>query len=184
MTTDPAGESRWLDDDAQLQAAAAQRRQDDAAVSDLVPTEWSGVELSERLRGCRGCAVEVRTTDGVGVRGVIDDVGVDWFLVNNDTHATVVARKAVVTLGGLGAGSGADAGERLLSMSVVWRTWSRERRPARWALSDGRVITGSVWRVGRDVLDVVTHPLDRGPALGDARLVLPYSALLWAAAAR
>jgi len=181
MTPDPDDSRRWLDDDAALRAAADDRRESDVAVSDLVPAEWAGISLLDRLRAACGRRIAVTVTDGVTVDGLVVEVGATWLLMSSPTVDTVIALAELVSLTGVGSPTPDAIATRLLGPGTVWREWARGQRRARWALKDGRLTTGSVWRVGSDALDLVQHPLDRVARAADQRVVIPFTSIRWAA---
>lgn len=181
LSEDPSEEPAWFNDDAGLRDAALERRMADTDVGDLIPVEWAAVSLVDRMRGSLGQRIDLTLVDGATAAGAVTEVGDAWVLLEDDVAQTLVALAAVCTIRGLGPPA-PKSPTRLLGPSVVWREWARWKAPARWAINDGRVISASVFRVGKDALDLVEHPLDRAPTRTDPRVVLPASAVRWACA--
>ena len=181
MTVDPEDGLRWLTDDVAARAQAQHRRDLDVEVSDLVPAEWVAVSLTDRLQSARGRTVTAITADGSILDASVVEVGENWLLLRNASGDTVLALAELSTLSGVLPPTISDKPAQLLGQGVLWREWARSRRRARWALIDGRVITGSVRRVGSDALDLAQHPLDRAATAADPLVLVPFGAVRWAA---
>ena len=117
------------------------------------------VDLAEQRR-----AVSVRTTGGRTVRGVIAAVATDFWVLESDGVATLVAAGAVTTVRPLpgsddaGGGEGATGERRaVLDMRLVdaLSALAGDRPRVRLALhGEGEVVTGELRAAGADVLTV------------------------------
>jgi hypothetical protein len=180
MNTVPDDSLNWPSTERALRAAAEDRRDTDVEVAELVPAEWAGISLVDRLLATCGRNITLTVSDGVTLGGVLAEVGTTWILMRTPASDTVVALSEVVAFTGMGPPTAANGATHLPEAGVIWREWARQRRRARWALRDGRVTSGSVWRVGSDALDLVQHPIDRAGCAADQRVVLPFTAIRWA----
>jgi len=93
----------------------------------------------------------------------------------------LVPLTAVVAVPGLGpAALAAAPGRRPLPLTVVLRGLARDRATVRIRLHGGRILDGTVDRVGSDHIDVAEHPVDEPRRNAAVRRVVtvPLSALL------
>jgi len=177
----------WRDGEADAIARAAGRRADGLAVVDLTQAEFANVELAQRVRSSLGRTLEIDCRDGAHFVGTLADCGRGWVLLEElaATHASavLVTVQAITQLSGLSrhvktveATVASAAG-----IGVVLRLWIETREKVRCGLVHG-IVEGSVARVGKDAVDVATHPIDRNPTLVDPVVVIPTRALNWVAA--
>jgi len=169
----------WLEQESQGLSQAQQRREAAGVVSDLVQAEWVSVFVGGRLTAAGGRQLAVDTMDGVTSTGVVVDVGRDWLLLRQGELETLVRLSMVVTISGLGSGSHPAVSSPGVGEGTIWRDWAVARRRCRWGLSDRRVVAGTPYRVGKDALDIVQHPVDRSAVQADGRMVIPYAAICW-----
>lgn len=127
--------------------------------------ELGRVRLVERLAGAVTCPVVI-TCRGVGdLRARLDDVGVDWLLLTDDSGREVlVALGAVRAVGGLRSSTGPapDDGpvRSRLDLRRALRGLARDRRGVQVLLDDGSVFGGTLDRVGADHVELAEHPAD------------------------
>jgi hypothetical protein len=171
MTSRPVDPERGDPSDAGLLAGEVQRREDDAEVAERVEVEQAATPWSELLAGSVGGPVEVVTSDGVRHRGVIDDVGEGWCLLEVNGCAVLQPLGQVVALAGL-RGPAPRVSARP-GMGSVLRRWGRLWCTVRVHLIDGSTRSGAV----ADVLaDAFALALDGYP---DGLLIVPHSAVRW-----
>jgi len=127
--------------------------------------EVGAVALVDRLRGALGCPVSLHCRGAGQVGGRLEDVGVDWLLLEDDrARSTLVALAAVRAVGGLGRRTAAAEWSghvrAQLDLRRALRALARDRAPVKVVLDDGMVLGGTVDRVGADYLDLAEHPGD------------------------
>lgn len=181
MTVAIGGGTGWSDDPAAHEQRL--RFDEDQTVAELVPAEWASVELLDGLSAAVGLRVIVGLATDHSVIGVVDQVGDSWFTVRGPEALTLIASKAVTTVHNLPAFSIEPARDHRLRQSAVWRLWSGQRRYVRVRVSDGHTVGGWVRRVGRDFVELLEHPGDRVPELGDRSVVIPFAAVVSASIA-
>jgi hypothetical protein len=99
------------------------------------------------------------------VTGVLNEVGVDWLLLEDDRgRPTLVAASAVRSVTGLGRRTAApeEAGvvRGRLDLRRALRGLARDRGAVQVVLDDGSVLHGTVDRVGADYVEIAEHPVD------------------------
>jgi hypothetical protein len=159
---------RWqqLFADLQGQFDAQETAAERAQWASRARAEIGAVALVDRLRGAQGSVVSL-SCRGVGpVAGRLDDVGVDWVLLEDEQLRTsLVALAAVRTVGGLSRRTAVaeETGHvrRQLDLRRALRALARDRATVQVVLDDGIVLTGTLDRVGADYLELAEHPADQ-----------------------
>lgn len=157
---------RWdaLFGDLEAQLEAADAAELSGEVADRTRREVSTLGLLDRARAAVGRPVRVELS-GVGdVAGELLNVGSQWLLVRDPAGRDVLLPwSAVVAVVGFGADAAAPDSQgqvfRRLGLSAALRAIARDRAAVSVALVDGRVLTGTIDRVGRDFVEVSEHPL-------------------------
>ncbi|MBL7493296.1 hypothetical protein I6A60_10775 [Frankia sp. AgB1.9] len=158
-------EALFADLDAQWEALEAAELA--VEVADRARREAGFLRLVDRLRPTVGHRLRV---DVAGLpsaeRGVLVGrlaaLGVDWLLVEDQQRAeTLVPLRSVLAVRGL-SGEAAHPGHEgrvgaRMDLRYVLRQIARDRSECRIALADGRIVNGTVDRVGADFLDVAEH---------------------------
>lgn len=173
---------RWqeLFADLEAQLLAEQRRELQAEVADRTRCEQAEVTVLDRVARSLGDVVTVVTGAGA-VRGVLEDVGKDWLLVQEEgRHAALLPMTAVTALVGLANRSDDDRGMgRRFGVGVALRAIARDRAPVAIHDVSGGLATGTIDKVGADHLDLAEHPADtmrRTTSLTGHRVV-PFTAI-------
>lgn len=173
---------RWQDlfADLEAQLLAEQRRELQAEVADRTRRERAEVTVLDRAVRSLGRVVTVVTAAGP-VRGVLEDVGNDWLLVQeHGRHAALVPLSGVTAMVGLATRSDDDRGMgRRFGIGVALRAIARDRAPVAVHDVAGGLATGTIDKVGADHLDLAEHPADtmrRDAALTGHRVV-PFAAI-------
>lgn len=144
-------------DDLELQAEGLHLAERAAEVDALTVAEYAEVPLVARLHASIGRQVRVGVTDDLDVRGRLARVGSDWMLVDQGHIAWFVHLSATLVVSGLGQHSVPDEARPLsarLSLRSVLRRLAEERRDCALHLSGGRVVLGSLLRVGADFVEL------------------------------
>jgi hypothetical protein len=175
---------RWNDLFADLEAQASRLAERDRSseVAGLVRAEVGRIGLIDRLRPSVGAHVGVHCLGGLRVEGRLDQVGPDWLLVaEGGGRETVLPSAAVTTINGLIRLSGTvgSAVEARLGLASALRAVARDRSAVGIHATDGRLLSGTIDRVGRDFLEVASHAAGELRRRADVRgvLVVPFSAL-------
>ncbi len=179
------GAVRWdqlfADLEAQLEAEVARDLM--LEVADRIRRERAQVGLPERLLAHRCAPVSVSLQGGLVVGGEVQDVGLDWVLVQEGVGRTaLVPLAAVLAVSGLTAAvsSGADARmARRFGFGYALRGVSRDRAVVALVDVSGATVTGTIDAVGADALELSEHPSDlpRRPENVTARRVVPFTAV-------
>lgn len=155
---------RWDDLFADLEASvqADDRAAFDAEVADRSRQELAAIRVADRLAAHLGRPLTCWLRDGEPVSGVLREAGAGWLLLRVDEPAgeVLVPSGSVVALPDLGTAARADGGRRPLPLTVVLRGLARDRATLRIRLVGGRVLEGTIDRVGSDHVDVAEHPAD------------------------
>lgn len=176
---------RWerLFDDLEVQVEAELRAELDGQVAELTRASRGEVLLADRLRASAGHEVSLHLLGGASVRGVVRECVAQWLLLAGERGSglALVPLHAVVSAEGLSryaAPGRSGVGERLTLRSVL-RVVARDRSPVRLWLVDGRLLHGTIDRVGQDHLDLAEHHLDepRRAAAVRQRHAVPFSAV-------
>lgn len=177
----PAG---WHDREADAIARAAGHRADGLAVVDLTQAELASVELSDRVQASIHRDLEVYCRDGAHFSGRLADCGAGWLMLTELSgtrgSAILVNLSAITQLAGLSRAAKYINPHLTHKRGIgsALRTWQEGRERVRCGLTHNYV-EGSIFRVGKDAVDIATHPLDRNPTLVDPVLVIPMAAMNW-----
>lgn len=141
-------------------------------VADRTRREWALLTVPERARP--GSLVTVTARGLPAVAGRVQDVGVDWLLLEEDQgrRELLVSTAAVLTIAGLDAGTETLQGEvrRKLDFRFALRGLARDRAGVQVVLVDGSTRGGTIDRVGADHLELAEHapgePRRRGSVTG------------------
>jgi hypothetical protein len=161
---------RWAamfgDLEGQLDAAARRELEDE--VDDRRRRELARIRLVDRLAAAVDQPLVVTVAGSGAVTGRLSAVGAD-FLLLEDTNR----REALVPVGSVLSVTGlprlaADPDRKLtvqarLGLAYALRAVARDRSPVVIALTDGRIVTGTVERVAADHLDLTEHGPDETP---------------------
>jgi hypothetical protein len=165
---------RWqeLFADLEAQLSALERADDSGEIAERTRGEVAQVLLLNRLRGNIACRLTV-SVEGVGeLTGQLQRVGADWFLLAS-TEEVIVSMSAVVSLVDLPPAAVSSesvdlVGSRLRLTSVL-RAVARDRSAVRIMLRQGRVVAGTIDRVGADFIDLAAHDLDQARRASQVR---------------
>jgi hypothetical protein len=175
---------RWDDLFADLEASAQaeDRAALDAEVADRSRQEVAAIGVADRLAAHLGRPLTCWLRDGEPVGGVLRETGAGWLLLRVDEPAgdVLVPTSSVVALPTLGNAVRAGAGRRPLPLTVVLRGLARDRATVRIRLLGGRLVEGTIDRVGSDHIDLAEHPADEHRRNTSVRRVItvPLSGLL------
>jgi hypothetical protein len=140
------------------QLLAAERAELEAEVADRLRRESADVPLADRLRASIGVAVRLQVRGAEPVRGLLEQVGPDWLLLQEQggRTATLVALPAVLAVRdarpGLRAAEGVVAAR--FSLVLVLARLAREDTGVMLTMTDGTVVRGRLGRVGRDHVEL------------------------------
>ncbi len=154
---------RWSDlfADLEAQLQEADRAAFTAEVADRTRRERAAVSWTDRAAAALGTRVGLVTPVGP-VRGVLEDLGQDWLLIEEDGRGgTIVPFGAVLSIAGLPPRSteGPALGRRF-GIGVALRAIARDRSAVSVQDVYGGVVVGTVDRVGSDHVDIAEHPSD------------------------
>jgi hypothetical protein len=166
---------RWeqLFEDLESQLEQLSQAEREAEIADRTRAELARVSICDRLRASIGQTISCALSEGGVVRGRLDRVGADFVLLTRPHGETVVPLSAVVLLEGVGQGAvGADLAGRVVSrlgLAAVLRSLARDRSTVRLRIGAGRVLVGTVQRVGSDFLQLAVHEAEEAPRRGTVR---------------
>jgi hypothetical protein len=156
---------RWdeLFDDLEAQLAEAELADLHAEVADRTRREVALLHLVDRLRPVVGRALTLRLLGAGVVEGQLTAMGPDWLLLAEvGGRDALVARTAVIAVGGLAAQTAAPQSEGAvaarLNLAFALRAIVRDRSPVMVTLIDGSTTAGTPDRVGADFLEIAEHP--------------------------
>ena len=161
-------------DDLEMQAEGLHLAERAAEVDALSVAEYAEVPLLARLHASVGRDVRVLASDDLEVRGRLARVGADWLLVDHGMVAWFVHLPAVDVVTGLDPRSVPDEARPLsarLSLRSVLRRLAEDQRACALHLRGGRVLHGTLLRVGADFVEV------RADEVADTQVV-PLAALV------
>jgi hypothetical protein len=144
-------------DDLEMQAEGLHLADRAAEVDALAVAEYAEVALLARLHASVGGEVRVGVTDGLELRGRLARVGADWMLLEQDRVAWFVQLSAALVVAGLGPHSVPDEARPLsarLSLRSVLRRLAEDHGTCALHLRGGRVVQGSLLRVGADFVEL------------------------------
>jgi hypothetical protein len=160
---------RWeqLFEDLESQLEQLSQAERDAEIADRTRAELARVSILDRLRASVGRTITCALSQGGVVRGRLDRVGADFVLLTQAHAETVIPLSAIVLLDGVGPGAvGTDVAGRVVSrlgLVAVLRSLARDRSTVRLRLDAGRVMVGTVQRVGSDFLQLAVHEAEESP---------------------
>jgi hypothetical protein len=160
-------------DDLEMQAEGLHLAERAVEVGELSVAEYAEVRMLARLHASTGREVRVGLGDSLEVHGRLARVGADWLLLHDAVAAWFVHLPAVLVVSGLDPHAVPDEAlpvSARLSLRSVLRRLADERRAYSIHLRGGRVLHGSLLRVGADFLEL---------RVGDvlAALVVPLTAV-------
>jgi hypothetical protein len=177
---------RWkrlfLDVEAQLDEA--DRLDMEGEVADRIRGERASVNLVDRLRFVEGSGLEVRTAGAGVVRGVLQHIGTDWFMLDCDTGGEVlVPVSSALVVSGAGPKAAMAVGRGLpiswkMGLRYALSVISRDRAHVHATLTDGSALNGTIDVVGAAFIDVTPwSPGERRDSTDDAVKSVPFSAI-------
>ena len=174
---------RWDDlfGDLAAQWEAEARRELDAEVADRTRRERALVGLYERLAAAGDDVLTVSVRTGTTVTGRVVDVGDGWLLLGIGAAGPLLLPFGAVTaVSGLSQRAGGSELGRKFGLGYALRGLSRDRAVVLLTDLTGRVTTGTIDAVGRDVLELSEHAADlpRRPENVTGRRLVPFSALV------
>jgi hypothetical protein len=171
MTSHPWGTERGDPSDAELVAVEAERRDDDAGVTERVQVERAATPWSVLLAGSGDGLVEVVTGEGLRHRGTVSEVGDSWCLLDAGDRAVLVPLGQVLTVTGLRRPDLHPVA--CPGMGSVLRRWGQMRCVITARLLDGSSRSGHV-------SDVIADAFALGPDSGPgSSLMIPNTAVRW-----
>lgn len=144
-------------DDLEMQAEGLHLAERAVEVGELSVAEYAEVRMLARLHASIGRDVRVGLTDGLDVHGRLARVGSDWLLLDDGRALWFAHRPAVLLVSGLDPHAVADEALPLsarLSLRSVLRRLADDRRAYAVHLRGGRVVHGSLLRVGADFVEL------------------------------
>ncbi len=179
---------RWtrLFDDLEAQLVASEQAELAGEISEQTRSERSRIELADRLGASRGHQVRVRVAGLGSLDGVVTDSAASWFVLSGHAElgppqVTLVRTGAVLALTGLSFQADVPGPGRVrrLDLGQALRALSRDRAVVHVHDVSGGSTTGTIDRVGRDHVDIGTHPADLSRRTADLRgtAVVPFEAL-------
>ncbi|WP_405472266.1 hypothetical protein [Paenarthrobacter ilicis] len=171
---------RWdsLFDDLQAQYSAELALLRESEVTERARIEFGGIELSDRLRGAVGGRVTILLSNGELVRGRMDSVGSDWFVVSDDSRQWLIPQRSVVSCQGLGRSVLKESSQvrRTLGIASVLRALARDRSALEVFLTagsgDAHRLHGVMDRVGQDYIDFAVVPRGEARRSGNVSSVM------------
>lgn len=144
---------RWdaLFADLEAELDGEEARDLDAEVRDRAGVEHARLTLADRLAAHAGAQIAVTTTGAGTIRGRLTGAARDWLTVGD----TLVPRLAVLGVSGLGEAA-TEPEERPRAprtIASVLRGMADEG-PVTCVFTDGRTVTASIERVGKDHVDL------------------------------
>lgn len=145
---------RWdaLFADLEAELDGEEARERDAEVRDRTRIEHGRLTLADRLVASVGAEVTVTTTGAGTVTGRLRAAARDWLLVDG----TLVTRTAVTGVRGL-TGYAVEPDARARAASTIgarFRALAEAGTPVTCVFVDGRVVTATIERVGKDHVDL------------------------------
>lgn len=155
---------RWnaLFADLEAQAESLAQAERAAEVQDRTRTEIGTLTLVDRLRPALGAPIRLRTAGAGTIAGLLDRIGPDWVLLEQDGGREVLVRLGAVTgVSGLGRSAAVpgsmDAVSARLGLWFVLRRIARDRSPVALVLSDATTVAATLDRVGSDYVEAAVH---------------------------
>jgi hypothetical protein len=161
-------------DDLEAQAEGLYLADRAAEVSELGIAQYAEVGLADRWQASVDRQIRVVTTDGWDLRGQLVGAGADWIALDGAAGGGwALNLRFVATVTGLADRTVPRDAWPLsarLSLGSVMRRLAEEPGPVGLRLIDGRVVHGTLTRVGADFVAFV-------PEAGEA-IVVPFSAVV------
>jgi hypothetical protein len=179
--------TRWdsLFADLEAQADAWQTAERALEVEERARVEAGGLRLVDRLRPAVGTPIRLRCLTGAVVAGVLRRAGSDWVLLDDAAgRETVVAVGAVLEISGLGRAAAVPGSEGVvdarLTLRHALRGLVRDRAGVALVLADGRVVDGTLDRVGSDFVELAEHAAGEPRRRDEVRevVVVPLTAIV------
>jgi hypothetical protein len=173
---------RWesLFEDLEAQLEEEDRLARAAEVVERTRAERAALTLLDRLLAHVGQSLGWHLIDGDVLAGRLIEVGTDWVMLESGPQL-VVPLPAVAAVSGLSrmALTG-PAPARRLGLGVVLRGLSRDRSAVAVRVRGGRLVLGTVDRVGADHLDLAVHVADevRRPGAVSGVQTIPFASVL------
>jgi hypothetical protein len=173
---------RWeaLFEDLEAQAEEDERAARASEVVERTRAERATLTLLDRLLAHHGRQLAWHLVDGDVLPGRLLDVGADWVMVQAGSDC-LVPLQALAGVAGLSrlAEPGRQAARRL-GLGVVLRGLSRDRSTVVVRVRGGRLVRGTVDRVGADHLDLAVHAADEVRHAGSVSAVqtIPFAAVI------
>lgn len=144
---------RWdaLFADLEAELDGEEARERDAEVHERTRIEHGRLTLADRLVASVGADVTVTTSVGT-LHGRLNAAARDWLLVDD----TLVTRTAVVSVRGL-TGYAVEPDARARAAGTIGgrlRALAAEQTPVTCVFADGRCVTVTIGRVGKDHVDL------------------------------
>lgn len=151
-------EALFRDFEARLAAQQQQIMESDA--KDTRISEFAHVTILDRLAGCAGQSVALKTNDDRLWRGELESVGFGWSQMRVDSGSALIPVSAVLWWEGAGQYSEKESGQtsRKLSFAFALRALARYKVEIRVYLAGGHELEGRLDRVGADFLEMRTSP--------------------------
>lgn len=173
---------RWesLFEDLEAQIEADDRAARASEIVERTRAERATLTLLDRLLAHVGQQLAWQLVDGDMLPGQLLDVGADWVMVESGGEC-LVPLHAVAAVSGLSRM--AEPGQqpvRRLGLGVVLRGLSRDRSAVVVRIRGGRLVRGTLDRVGVDHVDLAVHAADevRRAASVAAVQTVPFPAVI------
>ncbi|AYY12073.1 hypothetical protein EF847_04455 [Actinobacteria bacterium YIM 96077] len=173
-------ERLFADAVAQLDAATRLELEDEIAVR--TRAERKNIRLEDRLRVVDGQAIDVHVLGPERVRGVLREIGPDWFLLAEQGGAEILVPTAsVLVIGGLREGAAAPRSEGSMVAMLTFRhaltVICSDRSHTIVSVADGSRLEGTVDRVGADAFDLTPRVRGEGGRPSAPSVVVPFAAV-------
>lgn len=150
---------RWdaLFNDLESQLQRAASVQDEGEIRDRLRSEQSSLTLVQRLIGQIGRPMDVSTTGGRALTGILTHVGSQWLALAVEGRSVIVPLSSLQSLRGLGRAVGQPLSgvHAKLGTGSALRALSRDRaHVAVWLGSPASRFTGVIDRVGADFFEL------------------------------
>jgi hypothetical protein len=173
---------RWeaLFEDLEAQVEEEERAARASELVERTRAERATLTLLDRLLAHLGQQLAWQLVDGDVLPGQLLDAGADWVMVQSGGEC-LVPLHAVAGVGGLSrmAEPGRQPARRL-GLGVVLRGLSRDRSAVVVRIRGGRLVRGTVDRVGADHFDLAVHAADEVRRAGSVSTVqsIPFPAVI------
>jgi hypothetical protein len=144
-------------DDLERQAEGLHLADRAVEVAELRIAQYAEIELAARLHASAGRRVRVSTVDGWSFQGDLICAGTDWIVVDEGPRSWAVTMSSLVTVSGLGDAmlpTDARPISARLGVGSVLRRRAETGESGAIRVAGGRILQGSVTRVGSDFLEL------------------------------